>query len=77
MIRFCDKEICCVKENDADRQQIIAYFLNGHRAEMICILDDEGKFSGSVTYSLLLGREPCAAINREYIVFLRGRLSEN
>lgn len=72
MIRFCDKEICCVKEKDADRQQIIAYFLNGHRAEMICIFDDEGKFSVSVTYSLLLGRELRVAINRECIVFSGG-----
>lgn len=31
MIRFCDKEICCVAEDEMDRQQMVTYFLNGHR----------------------------------------------
>lgn len=35
---------------------------------MICVLDKEGKFSGSTTYSMILGRELCKAINRECIM---------
>lgn len=68
MIRFCDKEVCCVTEDEMDRQQMVTYFLDGHRMEMICVLDKEGKFSGSTTYSMILGRELCKAINRECIV---------
>lgn len=68
MIRFCDKEICCVTESQMDRQEIVNYFLNGHRKEIVCVLDEEGKFFGSTTYSMILGRELCKAINKECIV---------
>lgn len=41
MIRFCDKEICCVTEEQLDRQQLLEYFINGHRSELVCVLDKE------------------------------------
>lgn len=68
MIRFCDKEICCVTEEQLDRQQLLEYFINGHRSELVCVLDKEGKFKGSVTYLALLGRELADSINQNYLI---------
>lgn len=68
MIRFCDKEICCVNEDEMDRQQIIDYFLNVNRKEPVCILDEKGKFAGIITYSSILGCELQQAITTESIV---------
>lgn len=68
MIRFCDKEICCVTEEQLDRQQLLEYFINGHRSELVCVLDKEGKFKGSITYLALLGRELADSINQNYLI---------
>lgn len=68
MIRFTDKEICCVMEKEMNRQQILEYFMNGHRGEIICILDENGKFSGSITYLSILGRELSEAVNRNCVI---------
>lgn len=68
MIRFCDREVCCVREDEADRQQILTYFMNGHRNEMVCMLDDAGCFVGSITYDSLLGNDLESAIIRDCLV---------
>lgn len=34
----------------------------------MCVLDKEGKFAGSIRYSMILGRELSEAISREHIV---------
>lgn len=69
MIRFCDKEVCCVTENELDRQQLLTYFLNGNRTQTVCILDEAGKFTGSITYDTLLGKDLQDAVSKEYIFF--------
>lgn len=68
MIRFCDKEVCCIKVNEMDRQQILDYFLNVNRKDPVCVLDEKGKFAGSITYSSILGRELQEAINTECMI---------
>lgn len=68
MIRFCDKEVCCVRKEDLDRQQLMSYFLSGNRNELVCILDEESKYVGKITYDSLLGRDIEDAINRDYLV---------
>lgn len=68
MIRFCDKEICCVIESKLDRRQLMDFFMNGHREEIVCVLDEEGKFTGSVTYLSLLGKELLESVNRDYLI---------
>lgn len=67
MIRFCDKEVCCVGE-ELNRQDLIAYFLNGHRQDIICIIDNQGKYRGKITYDSLLGKDLEDSINREYLI---------
>lgn len=68
MIRFCDKEVCCVHVNGLDRQQILDYFLNVNRKDPVCVLDEKGKFVGSITYSSILGRELQDAMNMECMI---------
>lgn len=37
MIRFCNREVCCVYEEEMDRQQIIKYFLMAiERKQCVC-----------------------------------------
>lgn len=67
MIRFCDKEVVCVGEVQ-DRQELIAYFLNGHRNEIVCVLDDQGKYKGKITYDSLLGKDLEDSISKEYLI---------
>lgn len=57
MIRFCDKEACCVLERELNRQQMLIYFMNDHREDSVCVLDDDGKYCGHITYEGLLKNE--------------------
>lgn len=68
MIRFCDKEVSCVIQNEIDREGLMSYFLSGHRGELVCVLNKEGKFAGTITYASLLGKEISGAIKPEYVV---------
>lgn len=67
MIRFCDKEVCCISEKELDRKKLLEYFLDGHRKELVCVLDERGKFVGSISHPSLLGRELDEAISCECI----------
>lgn len=44
MIRFCDKEVCCVSYETLDRSEILSYFFQNHMDEMVCVMDAEGKY---------------------------------
>lgn len=66
MIRFCDKEICCVSEKEMNWQQMLDYFLDWHMDEKIYILDEMGRFVGSVIYNSLFGMKPKNAAVTEY-----------
>lgn len=57
MIRFCDREACCVLERELNRSQMLIYFLNGHLNDPVCVLDDKGKYCGHITYRGLLENE--------------------
>lgn len=43
MIRFCDKEVYCAIEGNLDRSELIS-FLNGKENDVVCALDDKGRF---------------------------------
>ena len=57
MLRFCDKEVFCVKVEQLDRGELFCYFLDGHREDMLCVLDDDGKYKGNITYTSLLNSD--------------------
>lgn len=68
MIRFCDKEVCCILEDELDRDHLISYFINGNVSETVCVLDKTEKFVGSITYDSLLGKDLKKAIKRDYVI---------
>ena len=68
MIRFCDKEVCCISEAELDRQILMAYFFDGNRREPVCVLDESGKFVGIITYDLLLGKNLNDAIRKDCLI---------
>lgn len=76
MIRFCDREIVCVADSEIDRQQLMAYFLDGHREEEIYILNEAGEYTGRITYASILGKSIEEAVNKEFVM-LDEKLWEN
>lgn len=54
MIRFCDKDVFCVNYDMLDRATLISYFLNESRSNLVCVMDDAGKYCGMITYESLL-----------------------
>lgn len=68
MIRFCDKEVYCITEGELDRQQLMHWFFNGHRKELVCLLSEAGTFIGMITYDSLLGRDMEDAIKKDYLL---------
>ena len=68
MIRFCDKEVCCVPENELNRQELLTYFMNGHRHDLVCVMEQSGEFVGMVTYASLLGKDIKEAVKTEYVI---------
>lgn len=68
MIRFCDREVYCITEAEMSIPQLREYFFDGHRDDMICIMDEAGKFTGTVTYYSFLGRDLSEAVKKEYLV---------
>lgn len=53
-----------------DRQQLMAYFLGGHRNEPVCILKENGEYVGRVTYDSLLGKDIADAVKRDAVVLI-------
>lgn len=54
MIRFCDKELLCVRNDELDRSALFSYFLNGCRDQILCVVDTNGMYEGKITYTSLL-----------------------
>lgn len=73
MIRFCDKEICCVTEDEMDWQLMSDYFLDWDINEKIYVLDSDGKFAGSIVYNSLFGMEPDNAVRKERVTLKENR----
>lgn len=68
MIRFCDKEVYYIMDEELERRKILSYFLDGNRNEIICVLDVAGKFIGSITYDSFVGRELEDAVLKDYVI---------
>lgn len=68
MLRFCDKEICCVTQNEMNWQQLADYFLDWHMDEKIYVMNENGKYVGSIVYNSIFGIRPENAIQSECII---------
>ncbi len=53
MIRFCDREVYCFKEKELDCNVLIT-FLNQNPDKMVCILDEEERYIGYITYNIFV-----------------------
>lgn len=73
MIRFCDKEVCCVTENQMDWQQMVDYFLDFNMSERIYVLDEGGKYVGRIDYDSLFGEYSKTAIKKEKVTLKGGK----
>jgi len=54
MIRFCDREVNCVIEEGLTRGELFSYFFNNSRDDLLCVIDEKGRFIGCITYTSLL-----------------------
>lgn len=52
MLRFLDCEIYCFELHSLKRNELDAYFANGHQKDMVCVLDG-GTYVGNITYKSL------------------------
>lgn len=79
MLRFYDKEVFCVKAGQLERGELFCYFLDGHREDILCVLDDEGKYEGNITYTSLLNSDnisesiQTAKVVMDENIWIRGR----
>ncbi len=54
MIRFCDREVDCVKIGELSRGELFSYFLSGNRDDILCVIDENERYKGVITYTSLL-----------------------
>ena len=67
MIRFCDNEVTCVLYNELDRRMILSYFFQDHMDEIVCVLDEQGKYKGNISYYSLINTDDVfKAMKKDY-----------
>ena len=54
MIRFCDKEVFTISRGQMSRTELLLFFLDGHRADVIVFVDTQDLYYGMTTYHRLL-----------------------
>lgn len=70
MIRFCDKDVYSINLCEVNREILFSYFLSGHRSELVCVINNFGKFHGLITYSSLLDSDNLNGAMEQYAVIL-------
>ncbi len=69
MIRFFDKEVNCVTSGELTRDRLFSYFLDGNREDILCVIDEDGRYQGNITYvSLLHSTDVQGSIRTEKVV---------
>ncbi|MFW5650255.1 MAG: hypothetical protein ACOCNC_02565 [Acetivibrio ethanolgignens] len=69
MIRFCDQEVFCLQEDELDRGRLMAYFLDNHLDDVVCVIHPSGEYIGKIGYSsLLFAGNIEEAIQKEYVI---------
>lgn len=56
-IRLCDREVYNCLEEDINRTELLMFFLNGCKDEIVVVLDGNYQYSGYITYKSLLSSE--------------------
>lgn len=68
MIRFCDKEVYTIHENQMSRTQMLLFFLDGHRQSVLQLVDEKQKHVGIVTYRELLKKPNEINVCRDKVI---------
>ncbi len=69
MIRFCDNEVSCVQYNELNRKMILNYFFQNHMNEIVCVIDQQGKYKGKISYySLINTNDVFESIQEDYVI---------
>lgn len=79
MIRFCEREVCCVEYSSLTYEGILSYFLSNHKGNILCVYDDFNMMSyvGIITYDLFEHSASVEeAIKKDY-VFLNADIWQN
>ena len=53
MLEFVRKEVWCMEEAEITRASLLSFFLNGHREDIVVLLN-RGVFFKYITYEILL-----------------------
>ncbi len=70
MIRFCDKDVCCISNEQSDRSALLDYFFQGNMDEVVCVQNPDGTYRGWISYYSLIHSEHVAeAVLEEYVKF--------
>lgn len=70
MIRFCDKEVCCVSYDSLDREQLLRFFFDNHMDDIICVIDENGRYRGKIVYySLIQCADIYSALQEDYVIW--------
>ena len=70
MIRFCNRDVYCITEKEFDREQLDRFFTNNPGHENVYIIDEAGKYIGSISCGLVHENEDFKdAIKRDYVIF--------
>lgn len=73
MLRFLDKEICCVNKTDMDWQQMMDYLVDRADDEKLYIIDEDGKFAGYTNYNMLFEVIPENVLRKEKMILNNGK----
>lgn len=72
MIRFCDREICCVEYGAIERRELLKYFFDGHMDDMVCVMNSDGSYRGRIVYyTLICSNDVCQAVLEDSVVLDR------
>lgn len=77
MVRFCDNEVCCVLERELDRSAILDYFFQDHMDEIVCVLNEEEKYVGKITYYSLINTDNVYEVVQKDSVILNSDIWKN
>lgn len=72
MVRFCDNEVCCILNDELNREMVLNYFYDGHMDDIVCVIDKYGKYIGKIVYYSLINKDNIIdALQEDYVVMDR------
>lgn len=57
MIRFCDKELWVMRQEECDRAKLRKFFLDGHMDDIVQLVDMDDNYIGTISFQGLISCE--------------------